>query len=371
VTQGGAHAPPAGYIARTIRSVDLPDPNIGRLEGDLREQKNDSLWKSYEPRWPKSADGKWYWKSDTSSDELDGHFFFYPLYFEFCAEDETEKERVRDVVRGITDHLMQHQYLLMDHDGKPTRWGIYGPQYLNRDPFWWPERGLNSLSMLAYLTVAEYVTGEARYGAAIQDLMDRHGYAHNAMYAKVQHGPGSGNQSDDEMAVMGYYMLLRYSKNEPLKRQIRYSFFRYWANEAPELNPFFNYAYAAHGIGHTTTNPFGTYSIDPWEGWDTDSMATLQGFPLDRLGWAHRNSHRLDLVVLGPQQGTDLYSKDRRKRGHRVNGKVLPVENRHFNHWNTDPWTLDYGGAGRELASGTVFLLPYYMGLYHGFVEKP
>ncbi|MBL9170268.1 MAG: hypothetical protein JNN07_21210 [Verrucomicrobiales bacterium] len=371
VTQGGAHAPPPGYIARTIRSVDLPDPNIGRLEGDLREQKNDSLWKSYEPRWPKSADGKWYWKSDTSSDELDGHFFFYPLYYEFCAEDETEKERVRDVVRGITDHLMQHQYLLMEHDGKPTRWGIYGPQYLNRDPFWWPERGLNSLSMLAYLTVAEYVTGEARYGAAIQELVDRHGYAHNAMYAKVQHGPGSGNQSDDEMAVMGYYMLLRYSKNEPLKRQIRYSFFRYWANEAPELNPFFNYAYAAHGMGHTTTNPFGTYSIDPWKGWDTDSMATLQGFPLDRLGWAHRNSHRLDLVVLGPQQGTDLYSKDRRQRGHRVNGKVLPVENRHFNHWNTDPWTLDYGGDGRELASGTVFLLPYYMGLYHGFVEKP
>jgi hypothetical protein len=32
---------------------------------------------------------------------------------------------------------------------------------------------------------------------------------------------------------------------------------------------------------------------------------------------------------------------------------------------------LDYPGDGRELASGTVFLLPYYMGLYHGFIEKP
>jgi hypothetical protein len=54
-----------------------------------------------------------------------------------------------------------------------------------------------------------------------------------------------------------------------------------------------------------------------------------------------------------------------------VNGKVLPVENRHFNHWNTDPWELDYGGNGGELAAGTVFLLPYYMGLYHGFIQKP
>jgi len=54
-----------------------------------------------------------------------------------------------------------------------------------------------------------------------------------------------------------------------------------------------------------------------------------------------------------------------------MNGKVLPVENRHFNHWNTDPWQLDYGGNGHELAAGTVFLLPYYMGLYHGFIDRP
>ena len=34
VTQGCEHAPPKGYIARTIRPVDWPDPNVGRLEGD-------------------------------------------------------------------------------------------------------------------------------------------------------------------------------------------------------------------------------------------------------------------------------------------------------------------------------------------------
>ncbi len=58
VTQGCAHAPPKGYIARTIRPVDWPDPNVGRLEGDREEQKRDRLWKVYEPRWPKSADGQ-------------------------------------------------------------------------------------------------------------------------------------------------------------------------------------------------------------------------------------------------------------------------------------------------------------------------
>ncbi len=101
-------------------------------------------------------------------------------------------------------------------------------------------------------------------------------------------------------------------------------------------------------------------------------MATLYGFPLDRLNWSHRNSHRLDVVELARIRSRDIESADpRRHRGHRVNGKVLPVENRHFGHWNTDPWQLDYGGNGNELAAGTVFLLPYYMGLYHGFIEKP
>jgi hypothetical protein len=93
---------------------------------------------------------------------------------------------------------------------------------------------------------------------------------------------------------------------------------------------------------------------------------------LDRLNWSHRNSHRLDLLDLPRERSGDLDDPDRpHQRGYRVNGKVLPVENRHFNHWNTDPWQLDYGGNGGELAAGTVFLLPYYMGTYHGFIEKP
>ena len=372
VTQDCAHAPPKGYIARTIRPVEWPDPNVGRIEHDRQEQVRDRLWKVYEPRWPKSADGKWFWKSDTSSDELDGHYFFYPLYYDFCADTEAERERVREVVRDVTDHLLTHGCVLMDHDGKPTRWAVYGPQQLNRDPLWWPERGLKSLSMLSYLAVAEHVTGDPKYAAAARELIDRDGYAHNAMHPKVQHGPGSGNQSDDEMAFMCYYGLLRCSQDEELKTMMRYSFYRYWLNEAPEMNPFFNFTYAALSLDASGSSPWGSFSVKPWPGWHEDAMATLYGFSLDRLDWSLHNSHRLDVVLLPRIGSRDLESPDEgRKRGSRVNGKVLPVENRHFNHWNTDPWELDYGGNGSELGAGTVFLLPYYMGLYHGFIQKP
>ncbi len=371
VTQGGSHQPPRGYIARTIRPVEWPDPNVGRIQRDREEQKGDQLWKAYEPRWPKSADGKWYWKGDTSSDELDGHYFFYPLYYDLCAADESEKERVRDVVRGVTDHLIENGFNLVDHDGHPTRWGVFGPESLNFNPSWWPERGLNSLSMITYLTVAEYVTGDSKYGDRVKDLIEKHGYAQNLMFPKVHFGPGSGNQSDDEMAIMCFYSFLKYSRNEKAKQMVRYAFFAYWANEAPEMNPFFNFAHASKNAEQTIRNVWGVYAVSPWQGWFEDSMETLRGFPLDRLNWPHRNSHRLDIQLLGPQQGKDLYEPRSEPRGWRRHGKVLPVENRHFNHWNTDPWDLDYGGGGNVLGSGTVFLLPYYMGLYYGYIQKP
>ena len=369
------HAPPKGYVARTILPADGPDPNEGRIERDSKErEEGDSLWKVYEPRWPKSGDGKWYWKSDTSSDELDGHYFFYPIYYDLAAETEEEKEEVRQVVRDLTDHLMKHDFNLMDHDGEITRWGFYGPEYLNHSKWWWIERGLKSLSMLSYLTVAEHVTGDDKYGRAAQKLRDEHAYDTSAMVTKVHMGLGSSNQSDDEMAIMCYYTLLRYTKDAALREEMLYSFYYRYVLEEPEMNPFFNFAFAAVAAeGSTYTSPFGTYPIKPWEEWLSDSMATLKGFPLDRVDWAHKNSHRIDIELLSRHAAFEpiqASTKREIRRGHRVNGKVLPVENRHFNHWNTDPWELNYGGEGRGLASGTVFLLPYYMGLYHGFIEQ-
>ncbi|MEC7201626.1 MAG: hypothetical protein VXW84_13375, partial [Verrucomicrobiota bacterium] len=370
VTQGGAHPAPKGYVARTIRSTTLPDPNDGRLERDKRFAKErDSLWKVYEPRWPVSADGKWYWKSDTSSDELDGHFFFYPLYYDLVAQTDDEKMAVRKVVAALMDHLILHDFQLVDHTGTVTRWGTYRPEDLNHHPDWWVERGLKSLSMLAYLAVASHITGDARYLEIQQRLIQDHAYDTNAMIYKIHRGLGSGNQSDDEMAFMCYYSLLKYTPAGSFRDRMLTSFYAAWRNEAPEGNPFFHFAYASQVHGTEVTDPWGRYSLMPSGDWLEDSMNTLKGFPLDRLNWASQNSHRLDIVVLPSNNSIDLLQEDTRLRGHLRSGKVLPVENTHFNHWNTDPWNLDYGGSGNTLASGTVFLLPYYMGLYHGYIR--
>ena len=370
VTQGGKHSPPRGYIARTILPTSGPNPNDGQLERDRQTKLRDRGWKVYEPRWPTSADGKWYWKSDTSSDELDGHYFFLPLYYDLVANTDDEKERVRQVVRDLTDHLIQHNYQMVDIDGQPTRWAIFNPENLNQNPQWWEGRGLNSLSILTYLVVAEHITGDKKYAEAIEYLRKKHSYEANAMVAKVQFGAGSGNQSDDEMAVMSFYSLVKYAKDEQLRNTMRFAMFANWSLLARARNPFFHFAFAHHGLGQEHHTMFSSLPLDPWEGWLEDSVATLTGFPLDRLNWPQKNSHRLDLVALPRVRGERPKSREQVARGHCVDGKVLPVENRHFNHWNTDAWRIDYPGNGRELASGTVYLLPYYMGRYHGFIAE-
>ncbi|HJZ99151.1 MAG TPA: hypothetical protein VKE70_21725 [Candidatus Solibacter sp.] len=366
VTQGGEHPAPPGFVARTVVPADGPDPNL--RDGPDRDQRmrvaRDHLWKIMPTRWPLSADRKWYWKSDTSSDELDGHYFLYGVYYDLAARTEEEKRRVREQVAGLTDHLIDHGYRLVDHDGKPTRWGIFDPANLNHNVEWWQERGINSLSMLSYLKVAAHITGDPKYEKHYRALIEQHAYAENVLIPKSNSGPGSGNQSDDEMIFMSYYGLLRYETDPALRKKYLWAFHNHWKMEAPEMNPFFNFLYAAIATGESFADAFNITPLAPTGSWLEDSVDTLRRFPLDRISWGFRNSHRIDVVKLPEYVGGG------EGRGHRVNGKVIPVDERFISHWNHDPWRLDQSGDGRSLTDGSAFLLPYYLGLYTGAIRE-
>ena len=360
VTQGGTPGGLPGLVARTILPTSGPDPNAKAYtrETDAAMQKRDRKWKTLVPRWPKSADGKWYWKSDVSSDELDGHFFFYGLYYDLVAQTVAEKEEVRKVVRRIIDHLVKHDFNMIDWDGKPTRWGVFSPAQLNREKDWWAARGLNSLSILAYLKVAHHVTGDKKYHDVAQWLIKEHGYAQNAMFAKLSQGVGDGNQSDDEMAYMDYWSLLQYEQDPELVERYAYSLHRYWALDRPEVNPFFNFAAAALLKGKRYDDTHMMYDLTPTGTWLEQSLDTLRRFPLDLHSYALSNSHRTDIRRMA------------NNRGMKRNGRVLPVDERQVFHWNHDPFRLDHSGDGGTLADGTSYLLPYYMGRYLGFVKE-
>jgi len=368
VTQGGEHPAPPGFPARAILPTSGPDPNLhDSKERDINTRANrDHLWKILNPRWPKSADGKWYWKTDTSSDELDGHYFFYAAYYDLVAETPQEKDDVRKLVAAITDHLLDHNYSLVDWDGTPTRWAIFDPVNLNDNRLWWSGRGLNALSILSYLRVAEHLTGNSRYRQAYDRLVKEHKYAMNVMVPKISAGPGSGNQSDDEMAFMSYYDLIKYETDDDLLQRYSYSLANYWGIERIEMNPFFNFVTAASLTGKKFTDAYRTQDLTPRGEWQEESIDSLRRLPLDRVDWGHRNSQRKDLERIRTFISED---DERTGMGFRHNGRVLPVDERFFEFWNHNPFRLNTGGTGHNLGDGAVFLLPYYMGLYHHYLE--
>ena len=118
--------------------------------------------KPIEKRWVPSADGKWLWKRDASSDEIDGHLYGYATYFDLAA-DEGEKRRISALVDRIVGGIVDNGFVLQDIDGKATQWGNWSPESLNHDPNWNEERNGNSTEIFAHLGVAYHVTGKQKY----------------------------------------------------------------------------------------------------------------------------------------------------------------------------------------------------------------
>lgn len=367
VTEGGAHPAPKGFIARAVLPTSEPDPNpqFDRAY-DLRRRERDALWKIIQPRWPVDASGEWYWKNDSSSDELDGHFFGFAIYFDRVCQTESERDEVRQAVRRIIDHILDHGYNLVDHDGQPTRWGRFSPDDLNRNEAWCAERGLNSFSILTYLSIAHHITGDPRYRDVYLELALEHGYGMNGMTQPgYLSGPGFvGHQPDDNMAFMNYYHLIRYETDPKLLSMYHFAIMNHWQHEKRERNPFTNLIYAACCLGKTRTDQWGTVDLTPQKHCFDDAIDTLRRYPLDLVDWPMSNAHRIDMAPILDETGQPT------GRGGRHDGQVFPIDERHEIYWDLDPWALTCSGDGTRLREGVPYLLAYYMARAHGFLGE-
>lgn len=331
----------SGFAARSIVPID-DDP------------------KKYGGEWHRSADGKWWWKGDTSSDEVDGHYFAYAIYYD-AAADEAEKKEIATYVARITDHIIDHGFYYVGPSGEPTTWGVWAPEKLNHDLRRLGDRGLNSLEILSHLKVAERLTGNPRYAAAAKELIEKHSYATNTVLQRNVWPPERVNHSDDELAFLAYYPLVIYERDPELRQKYLASITRTWMIERPEHSPLFNFIYAAALQANTWADwgqrpPAGL--VKPEEFDLAESVEWFRDVPADTIHWEVKNSHRRDVV-------TTLVNRFKRRRGDRV----LPIAERQVMKWNGDPYMLDGGGDGRHRDDGTFILLPYWMGRYHRLLD--
>jgi len=303
----------------------------------------DSITQSRSPHpknWHLSADGKWYWLDDTSSDEITGHLFVLPLFFDLVA-DAGQKERIRQLIGRIASHVTDHNYHLIDFDGKPTRWGIWHPDSLNHSPNWMYERGLNSLQIISFMKTASFFTGDPKFEAHYQYLVGKHGYAQNALEAK-KFGPFETSHSDDILNFFPYYNLLRYTQNDSNRELYIESLTRSWNAVRSDRMPVWNVFTSA------LLNKDCDLKI---------ALEEIQQYPVDLVNWTMENSHRWDL----PKD--PLLSRGGRAQSIRP----LPAPESNISRWNTNPKHYDAGNGGKTEDSGTYFLFAYWMGRYSGF----
>ncbi len=132
-------------------------------------------------KWYKTPDGKWYWKGDTSSDEVIAQFYSVSIFYELAAKGK-EKEIAREHLARIASYIIDCGWVLKDMDGETTRWGRWNPEYLLR-PYGYVDRGINGLEALAFTKTAQKLTGDEKFKKGYQQLVDW-GYPQNTIRQK-------------------------------------------------------------------------------------------------------------------------------------------------------------------------------------------
>jgi hypothetical protein len=287
-------------------------------------------------------------KGDTSSDELDGHYLAWYLYAKLVATPE-EKREIAEICRSVTDGMLKNDYLLIGHTGRRTLWGFFGPKYLNENPRHYEERSLNSLSILCYLKVTEYLTGDRKYQKYIDDLVTNHHYLQNGLLFRRDTPWYELNHSDDELAFCVYIPLLELETNPSRRAILLHGFERIMQGDRTtiglihEASPFYNYVY-----GGLTGQPCLP-----------DAAAeTLRTWPWELIDWVARNSQRHDLEMRSAP-GTPRREANR----------ILPAHERPIHRWNGNPFTVDGGDGGRTEECGSAWLLGYWAGRYYGYLK--
>jgi len=306
--------------------------------------------------WNHSDDPEWDWRASASSDQTVGQMFALMLLAEYI-DDEEWRQRAIKLLDNLVGYIAENNYMLIDVNGKPTLWGRWNPEYVNRFLPMVGDRKVYSSNLIAFLQAAFRFTGKDLYKEKAFELMNDHGYLENLTRPFSQIGPTSDtsdawskmlssewNHSDDEMYFLAYWGLYPYALNDTLQEAYRAAIKDHWQFERPEKNALWNFCYAMTGA-----NDFDL----------EESIWHLKEFPLDMIQYETTNSHRKDIEFVEPGFWGQTISE------------VLPPDERPELKHNKNLFKLDGADRHSELSAGDTYLLPYWMGRFLGVISAP
>ncbi len=334
-----------GFFARSIVPADwtsVNDANRSYTPQQLAEELvKDPRYKPVETRWRKSKDGKWLWKGDTSTDEMDGHMMGYFFYYELAADQE-EKALIRDHVKKIIDQLIETKYNLIDLDGLPTHWAIWSPEQINHDPDWASERSINSFELLTYLKLAGHLTGDEKYEKEYRRLIDQEGYLENVSRLNKKN-PAWQIYFDRTLEGYLFPIIMKYETDPKLKLFYNQLIEEWMACQPAGENLINNltYAYATGKIVNVS-----------------QTIEFLRDAPLDLVDWPINHLLREDVRMVRSPILEEIQISD-----------LPPASERATVRWDKNPWSAIQGNL-TQVREPVFWLWPYWMARYQGIIRN-
>ena len=335
----------AGFFARSIvppNWTQVHDVNRKYTPEEIAEELvKDPRYKPVEERWRASADGKWLWKGDTSSDEMDGHFMAYYYFYEFAAN-EDDKQAVRSHVKKIVDELISNNYNLIDVDGTHTHWAVWSPDQLNGDPDWASEKSLNCFELLAYLKFTYGITGDEKYQKEYLRLINDEGYLENA---KGINSKNPAWQIYFDLTMEGYMfpMLFKYETDQKIREVYSEMLEKWMEHQKCGENLYNNLAY--------TLCTGKKINVE-------QTIDFLKDTPLDLVDWYIDHTKREDVKVVRNPILEEIQID-----------KLPPASIRATVRWDKNPWSA-INGNPNSMREPVFWLWPYWEARYLGIIKE-
>ncbi len=360
-----------------------------------------------------------FYKGDTSSDEIIGHVFLYKLAYDILGPEDPElAQLIENTMDKFAQHLVDNSYCLVDGSGQPTTWGKFSRTYMHNGQVL-GGAPLNTLVLLSVMKVAAYVTGDKKWEdeyrmAALDEQyqfaeimtqnFDRYqmsilefingvspvlGYLlrglvgteiFNTIYRLII------NYSDEEMAMLGFYLLFQLEDDEELLTYYREALDDWWFSMSYSENALWYYIYQLAYPNEEQTDMYGNSLVET-------ASWVLSRHPIDTRRYLATNGNRDDICELDLDDvgigGTAELSFDPNEYKPafwdsksdilkmigivfglgKYEWSVAAPDERSMHKYNGSTFEIDNAHNIYEMEGSTTYSLPYWMGRYHGMIK--
>ena len=359
------------------------------------------------------------YKGDTSADEVIGHLFIYKLAYDILGPEDAElKKLIADSVEKFAQHIVDNGYNFVDGSGQPTTWGKYNRTYLSNGQ----NLGgapLQTSVILSAFKLASYVTGNQKWEDEYRMAALDPAYEYAKVMAQewdrykmsiLEFAAGASkavawlvrplmetklvkcvyrmilNYSDEEMAMLAYYLLFQMEDDETLLSYYREGLDEWWYSMSFSENPLWYYVYQLAYPDEVKTDYYGNSLVET-------AAWSLSRHPISTIRYLASNENRDDIAEINlkndcgidgtaeltydPNVKKPLFSSSENGivkligivfSAAGLEWKVAAPDERSLHKYNDSSYVISGAHNPAQMEGSTTYTLPYWMGRYHGML---